>query len=226
MGCCDCGSFERQFSDRMAKSNLSRYRRKGPDPSTRILIEVVRRSGPRGGTLLDIGAGIGVLHHELLGADFTQATHVEISRAYIEAARQETARRNHSEAVRFVHGDFVERAGELSAADAVTLDRVVCCYADYRSLLHAAAGKCSHFLALSYPRERWYVRLAFWLQNRVRALGHNPFRTFVHPERRWNAVLTAAGFEPCHQGGTFAWGVRAYRRRAPLSDAAIKRTRR
>ena len=217
MACCSHSSVERQFDDRVARADLSRYRKKGPDRTTQMLIDVIGDAPPGAGTLLDVGAGIGVIHHELLDGVVTKATHVEVSQAYIDAARAEAQRREHSGTLEFVHGDFVELADALSAADIVTLDRVVCCYADYRALLAAAATKCNRLLAFSYPRERWLVRVVFWLQNRARALAGNTFSTFVHPEEELSKVLSGAGFERCFDGGTFAWGVRAYRRTSPAA---------
>ena len=68
-------------------------------------------------TLLDIGAGIGVLHHELLERGVGHAVHLEAAAAYVAAAELESARRGHEGRVVFRHGDFVSLASELGSAE-------------------------------------------------------------------------------------------------------------
>ena len=133
-----CTATQRQFSPRAAARDLARYRRKGPDATSRMLRELLTSPNQTGGTLLDIGAGIGVLTFELLNAGFRHATRVDASSAYVAAGRQETARRGLTASVDWVEGDFVDLVSRLPPADVVTLDRVVCCYPAYESLLKAA----------------------------------------------------------------------------------------
>ena len=47
------------YDEKRAASQLRNYRKKGPIPSTRALIEALRADGVEGATLLDIGGGIG-----------------------------------------------------------------------------------------------------------------------------------------------------------------------
>jgi hypothetical protein len=67
-----------------------------------------------------------------------------------------------------VYIDFVADAPQLAPATAVTLDRVVCSYPFYERLLEQALRLVEHCLALSYLRERWFVRLGIWLENALR----------------------------------------------------------
>ena len=158
-------------------------------------------------TLLDVGAGIGVLHHELLGGSVQLAVHVEAAAAYVEAARSEARQRGHEPRIRFLHGDFISLAPALACADLVTLDRVVCCYPDLDSLLRAAVTKTGRYLAISFPRDRWYMRVHMWWQNGRRRRAGDPFRTFVHPISRIHAVLREAGFQIRLARKTFGWEV-------------------
>jgi hypothetical protein len=59
--CCPCEGVEQQFSARSAAKDLERFQRTGPDWTTRMLIDALRR-GLRGTstddlTLLDVGGG-------------------------------------------------------------------------------------------------------------------------------------------------------------------------
>ena len=98
------------------------------------------------------------------------------------------------------------------AAEIVTLDRVVCCYPDYSALLRTAAACARGVIALSFPRDRWYVRLVFGVENLMRRATGNAFRTFVHSPAQMAAVLTAAGWRRLGQRTTLVWCVERWGR--------------
>ena len=213
MSCCTCQAIDKQFGPDMARRDLQRYHKKGPDKTTKMLLRAIRERGLSSGTLLDVGAGVGVLHHELLGHQVETATHVEASSAYLTEARAETTRRGNDDRVSFVQGDFVDVAPQVADADVVTLDRVICCYPDYLSLLQAAGGKARRLCALSYPRDRWTVRLAVAIMNLSRRLRGSAFRLFVHPSAAVDAAMRDLGFQPCSSETTVVWQVLLYERR-------------
>jgi magnesium-protoporphyrin O-methyltransferase len=99
------------------------------------MLKAIRSLGLHEATLLDIGGGVGVLHHELLQDFALTATHVDASSAYLSAAREAAARLGHAARVEFIHADFTDIASSIPEADVVTLDRVVCCYPDSQRLL-------------------------------------------------------------------------------------------
>ena len=63
---CDCDGIDLKFDEAYAAEKLEAYRRHGPDPSTRALIDAISAEGVRGLTLLDIGGGVGAVQHDLL----------------------------------------------------------------------------------------------------------------------------------------------------------------
>jgi SAM-dependent methyltransferase len=211
-----CSAFEcaadQQFNEKKATAELKRYRTRGPGPTTRLLQEGLAHAGTLSGALLDIGSGIGSLTFGLLERGITRAVAVDASSAYNVVARQEAERLGRADVVRFVHADFVSVAPELPAATLVTLDRVVCCYPSYEALLTAALRHAELCLALSYPRDVWYVRLGVKLENTQRRLTKNSFRTFVHPAGRMEDVIRAAGFELSTRRETWMWSVDVYTR--------------
>ena len=215
MGCCThCQAIDKQFGPAMARRDLQRYHKKRPDKTTKMLLRAIRERGLSSGTLLDVGAGVGVLHHELLGHQVETATHVEASSAFLAEARAETTRRGNDDRVSFVQGDFVDVAPQVADADVVTLDRVICCYPDYLSLLQAAGGKARRLCALSYPRDRWTVRLAIAIMNLFGRLRGSAFRLFVHPSAAVDAAMRDLGFQPCSSETTVVWQALLYERRA------------
>jgi predicted TPR repeat methyltransferase len=210
MNCC-ANPIAAQFDRRKAEEDLRRYRRQGPDPTTRLLLAELRRWPLEGATMLDIGGGIGVIGAELADV-LDSTTHLEAAPAYLEVARRELIRRLGADRARFLEGDFVRIADTVPAADVVTLDRVVCCYADGIALLGQAAAKARHLLALSYPRAHWHVRFVVWLSNLWRRVTGNPYRGFVHAPARLKEQLEQAGLVQAGRRGTIAWLVDVYRR--------------
>ena len=142
---CQCDGIEYFFSKRLAESELRHYQRKGPDKTTKMLIDAVSVEGVEGKTLLDIGGGIGAVQHALLKAGAGSAVDVDGSLAYIDAARGESERQG--------------LAGKVTYCHIVTLDRVVCCYDDMTALVGASAEHAKSLYALVYPRDTPGARL-------------------------------------------------------------------
>jgi magnesium-protoporphyrin O-methyltransferase len=167
----------------------------------------------RNAEVLDIGGGIGTIYHELLEDVATKATHVDASSAYLKLAKEEGRRRGHDDRVQFIHADFTDIANELSPADIVTLDRVVCCYPDFQGLLKAAAEHSKKTLVLTYPRETWYMRLALRVINFFQKLRRDPFRVFLHPISEMMSLLQREGFEQVSMRRLLVWEMACYQRK-------------
>lgn len=213
---CDCGCAPNTFTDREAANDLKRYLHKGPDDTTRSLIEALVREGVDGSKLLDIGGGIGAIQLELLAAGAAHAQSVDASRAYAVTARDEAVRRGYGDRTSTRVGDFVSLAPVVDPADVVTLDRVVCCYPDVDALLGAAAGKATRIVGLVYPRDTWWNRLAAVAMNGWGWLTRDATRWYLHPTSRVDGIMSRAGFagrRPIKH--SFIWQVVLYRRTSP-----------
>jgi magnesium-protoporphyrin O-methyltransferase len=212
VSCSGCESYQIQFGDRHAAKDLKRYHRNGPRKTTRLLIDALKQEGIEAASLLDVGAGIGIVHHELLAAGARQALHVDAAAANISAAEKEAARRGHAGLVRFLCGDFVSLATEIPAADVVTLDRVICCYPDMEQLVATSAARARRLYGAVFPRERWVVRAMVALGNLVRRVTGNSFRSYVHPVASIDAAVEKQGLRARTVRETFAWRVTVYSR--------------
>ena len=215
VGCTRYCAAEAQFDRKVAERDLRRYRRRGADATTRLILAELRRWPLEGLQLLDVGGGIGVISAELADAGIAGVTVVEASPAYLDVARREIGTRYESRPTKFVLGDFARIAATLSDADVVTLDRVVCCYPDSEALLRGAADRARRLLAFTYPRDRWYVRILFALENFWLWVTGNRFRAFVHSPQRMGVVLEAAGLVRVSRRETLTWILDLYRRGAP-----------
>jgi len=207
-----CQITDNAFSESEARSELKNYSRNGPAKQTRLILEAIHTLGLKNADLLDIGGGIGAIHHELLKDVANQATHVDASSAYLKEAKAEAARRGHGERVNFIHADFTAIAADLPKADIVTLDRVVCCYPDFRGLLKAAADHSRKALALTYPREVWYIRIGLKVANFFQRLRKDPFRVFLHPIAEMDSLIKQEGFERVSLRRLFIWEIVLYQR--------------
>jgi magnesium-protoporphyrin O-methyltransferase len=207
-----CEITDRAFSEKEAANEARSYRRKGPPGQTRELLKAVRGLGIRNAIVLDIGGGIGAIHHELLEDVAAIAIHVDASSAYLREARAEAERRDHTSRVTFVHADFTDVADGLPEADIVTLDRVVCCYPDFHRLLTAAALKSRRVLAMTYPRETWYTRVALSLENALQKLRGDRFRGFLHPIREMDGLLKDSGMARVFLKRLMVWELAVYTR--------------
>lgn len=208
-----CCAAENQFGPQRAESDLQRYRRRGPDTVTKLMLAQLRRWPLQNKLLLNIGGGIGVISEELAADGIAGATLVEASSAYLEVARREFQCHDGSRSTVFLSGDFALMADTLADADVITLDRVICCYPDSETLLRGATARTREMLAFSYPRDRWYVHIVTAIQNLLRRIRGNAFRTFVHSPRKMSAVLERGGLVRVATRGTLAWVVDFYHRR-------------
>lgn len=212
-GHCAASSF---FTTRIAERDLRRYRRRGPDASTRMLLTELRRQPLNDLHLLDVGSGIGVIPRELAAAGLASATLADASPAYLDVARRNLGSCYGSRPTQFIAGDFAQTGTTLPHADSdvdiVTLDRVVCCYPDADALLRAAAARSRRLLAFTHPSDHWYMRVGFALMNFFFRLARNPFRIFVHSPRRMASVLEAAGFVRSTHSESLVWSFHLYRR--------------
>jgi SAM-dependent methyltransferase len=211
---CECGCSPNTFSDREAEDDLKRYREKGPDATTRALVDAIVVEGVDGASLLDVGGGIGVVQLELLAAGAAKAAAVDASRAYVETATAEAERRGYGDRISGHVGDFAELAASLEPADVVTLDRVICCYPDVDALVGAAAGRAKRIVGLVYPRDVWWNRAVGRVMNAWGWLTRDSTRWYLYPTARVDAILTGAGFAGREVTRDWIWQVVVYRREA------------
>jgi magnesium-protoporphyrin O-methyltransferase len=169
-----------------------RYRRRGLDPTARLLFDELRG---KGSTVLEIGGGVGEIEIELLRAGADRATNVELTPVYDNEAEQLLREASLEGRAERRYGDIVSEPSLAEAADVVVMHRVVCCYPDMPALVGAAADKAHRALALSFPRDTWWMRLFARGFNAWRKVRRDEFRFFVHPP---SGILATAGAHGLH----------------------------
>lgn len=200
------------FSDRTARDDLRAFRRDGAQGTTKRLIEALVAEGVEGASVIDVGAGVGAVSFGLLDAGADSFTDVDASHAYLDAARSEAERRGVADRATFRFGDFVSTGPELEPADVVAMDRVICCYPDWRALTATAISRSTRLIGLVYPVDRWWLRQGIKLLNLWMRFSRQSYRSYVHPSAPIEAQLRAAGFERRFLRRQLVWQTAVYRR--------------
>ena len=203
--CCNRRGYDKTFNTQFAKRMANRYRKRGLDKTAKRMVELI--ADVPGGTVLEVGGGIGEIQVELLKRGAARATNLELSEAYEAQAQQLLADAGLTDRVQRRIVDIGEAPDEVEPADVVVMHRVVCCYPDYARLLGAAADHARRRLVFSHPPRTLVSRAFFAAQNLVfRAQGSN-FRVFTHPPRAMREVLAQRGFRVETIRATTAWRV-------------------
>jgi 2-polyprenyl-3-methyl-5-hydroxy-6-metoxy-1,4-benzoquinol methylase len=212
MSSCCARGYEKFFGERAARRDARRYRRKGLDDTGRRLVEEVTSRGIAGASVLEVGGGVGAIDLELLQRGASSATIVELSHGYDEEAGILAREAGAEQRIERRHGDFVEHEDEIDPADIVVMHRVVCCYPDPDLLVGAASRHARSVLALSFPRDTWWLRLGFRVANLwCRLIGG--IEGFVHPPAQVVSAAENSGLKTMvHERSGHIWRVAVFER--------------
>ena len=212
--CCTPKGYRQIFSEKNARGEAERYRRKGLDGTSRRIADIVKERGVEGGTLLEVGGGIGAIEVELLKAGMARAVNVELTPTYEAAAGELLREAGLADRVERRVMDFVDAGTEVSTADVVVMNRVICCYPDMPKLAGAAAERAGSMLVMSFPNSRWWTRIGLRLANFGFRVIRMQFRVFLHPPEIILAVVERHGFRTKLNEQGLLWQVAAFERTA------------
>src|SRR5262249_44635193 len=82
---------------------------------------------------------------------------------------------------------------------------VICCYPDPDALTSAACARALDRVAITIPRQTWWVSLGFWGMNAWLRLRRIDFRGYVHPHAQIIDVAQAQGFHTIHHDRGTLW---------------------
>ena len=206
MSCCcpHSKSGGRLFSF-FARSYRRRFTKKGFEPSQIQLMTGLEQAGYMDASLLEIGSGVGYLHQVLLEQGANNAVGIDLAPEMLKEAQAWADQKGLTERVKYLQGDFIELLDQVEPAEVTILDKVVCCYPHAELLVNHSIAKTQRVYALTYPRNRWFIRAAIEIMALFLKLSGSDFRAFVHnPEdiERW---IVSAGFEKKYENKTFIW---------------------
>ncbi|CAN5775865.1 hypothetical protein BH24DEI2_BH24DEI2_08760 [soil metagenome] len=202
MACCDVNGIDRIFRGNLVTQEKRAFLKNGLNERQQGFFEQV---APTDKTVLDIGCGVGALGTSALQQGAREAVFVDVSRAYLAAARGVVEYFNLSDRASFQQGDFTDLS--VRAADLVTLDRVVCCYPDATRLLEKAAAHSRHDLVFSYPRPTWWLRAGRTLLNLGVSVFGQRYRFYLHDEKTLLDAAQSAGHVLRHRARHGLWQV-------------------
>jgi magnesium-protoporphyrin O-methyltransferase len=223
MSCCTPTGYRTIFGGKTVERDARRYHRKGLTGSARWLLHALTGEGVSEASVLEVGGGIGGLQIELLHAGATHATNVEIIDSYEAAAAALIADHGVGGQVERHIADFAEHPDETPVADIVIMHRVICCYPDPDALITAACDQARERVAITIPRQAWWVKLGFASMNAWFRLRRVAFKAYVHPLDRMLDVAASRDFHTTHHERDRFWESIVLQRRTPAMRSATAR---
>lgn len=212
--CCTPKGYRWIFSERNARFDARRYRRRGLDPTSRRIVEYLTARGVKGRTVLEVGGGVGAIQIELLKAGASRAVSIELTPTYEQVAAELLREAGLEDRVERQVMDFAEASEAVEKADVIVLNRVICCYPDMPKLVGAAADHAKEALVLSFPREAWWTGIGFGGGNFLLRLARREFHVFMHSSKRIIATCQQRGLKTTLDRSGLIWRVAAFSRAA------------
>jgi magnesium-protoporphyrin O-methyltransferase len=217
VNCCTAAGYESVFGPGQVERDVRRFRRKGLIATAAWLRDALARDGVDERSVLEIGGGIGAIQIELLEAGAARAENVEMVSSYESAAGELVAEHGLEGRVGRSLGDVVSDPSVATLADIVVMHRVICCYPDATGLIGAACDHARERIAITIPRESWWVRLGFGAMNTWLRVRRVAFRAYVHPVGPMLEAAGARGFHPADRTSGPLWQS-VILRRTPMSQ--------
>ena len=208
--CCPHSNSANRFFSLFAARYRRRFEKKGFEPSQKQLLEGLQQAGYQDAKVLEIGSGVGHLHQTMLEQGAASAVGIDLASRMVGEAQHWAEERKLAGQTDYVEGDFMEIHESLSRADVTILDKVVCCYPDADGLVHASLKKTNRVYALTYPRNRWYIRTMMGISAFMLKLVRSDFRPYVHDPEMIEKWITDTGFSKSYQNNNMLWLTQVY----------------
>ena len=212
MNCCSSNNAAGEFFDKESKKFAKKYRKKGLEKITKSLVDGIDELGINGMTVLEVGAGIGGAHRELLRRGASKVFATELSEEMINRARSFTDSEGFKYKVEYHLGDIVEMNGEIPEVDITMHDKVICCYEHVDALIDKTLSKTKSIYAFVMPRDRFLSEFGLNFLILISKLLRWDFRPFIHPLQPILDKLQKAGYELKSEARTIVWHARVYQK--------------
>ena len=210
--CCPHSKSGGRIFSFFARSYRKRFTKKGFEPSQQQLIAGLETAGYQNATLLEVGSGVGYMHQVLLQQGAKSAVGIDLAPDMLKEAQAWADEKNLTDRVQYIQGDFIELLDQVNNAEVTILDKVVCCYPFAELLINSSTIKTNKVYALTYPRNRWFIRVAMEVMAFFLKLSGSDFRAFVHKPNDIESWITDAGFKKTYQNKTFIWLTQVYQK--------------
>ena len=190
-----------------------RYQNKGLSRSSKLLLTFILDNSVRDRSVLDLGCGAGGLSLELLKGGATNATGFDLSPKMISAATELAQTNGFQNRAKFQLGNGA--TSELPVSDIVVMDKVMCCYSEWRPLLKNAIKASNIMVGFIVPRDEGITKVPFRIALKIvnyfqRRRGGVLF--YLHPLQAIDRTLRDSGFKHHRKQSSRFWLVFLYSR--------------
>ena len=210
--CCPHSKSGGRIFSFFARNYRKRFTKKGFEPSQKQLIQGLEQVGFRNASLLEVGSGVGYMHQILLEQGAKTAVGIDLATDMLKEAQAWADEKGLTDQVQYIQGDFIELLDQVDKADMTILDKVVCCYPHAELLIKSSTAKTNQVYALTYPRNRWFIKVVIEIMAFILKLSGSDFRAYVHHPNNIEQWITDAGFKKVYQGKTFIWLTQVYQK--------------
>lgn len=178
-----------------------------------MLLDFMLGEGVRGESVIDLGCGAGGFSVELLKKGAANAVGYDLSSEMISVATKLSVENGFESQAKFIVGNAAIE--KLPTSDIVIMDKVLCCYSDWRPLLNNAITAGRTMIGFIVPRDdgiaKWPILLGVRVMNFFeRRRGNILF--YLHPLHLLDRSLRDAGFTKRKRRGSRFWLVFLYSR--------------
>jgi len=189
------------------------YKRRGLSRSSRLLLDFVLNEGAREKTIVDLGCGAGGFSIELLKNGAASVIGFDLSSKMVEMASELARTSGFERRAKFQVGNAAE--AELPSSDIVIIDKVLCCYSNWRPLLKNAMDAGRAMVGFIVPRDQGLAKWPFRIGVRVvnffqKRRGKILF--YLHPLDILDRTLQDSGFTQQKRQASRLWLVFLYTR--------------
>lgn len=209
--CCQL-AYRHTFDTKRARQEMDEYLKSGPKKSTNYILDPLREHSQSTNSLMDIGSGVGAIIWELLDKGVDRAVYLEISPGYSHVFKEQMKTRSYQNQIQVEMGDFTELHKGLPKVDIVTLDKVICCYGDYKPLVELSLQKCKRLYAYTIPRNVWWVKAVHGVETIIKSFQKNHLHTLIHSTSDIEQKVISAGFKKIYQKFNREWLTVLYER--------------
>ena len=202
----------REF-DEDACDFCERYKNHGLSRSSKLLLKLILERKAQDKAVLDLGCGAGGLCIELLKHGAQSAVGFDLSPRMVDAATELARAAGFESRAKFQAGNGA--TAELPRSDIVVMDKVLCCYSEWRPLLKNAMEASNVIVGFTVPRDEGITKLPF----RIALRFANYFQKrrggvlfYLHPLATVDKTLHDSGFKRLRKQGSRFWLVFLYSR--------------
>ncbi len=192
-----------------------RYKRTGLSRSSNILLDFIVMEGIQGKSVLDLGCGAGGFSIELLKQGAHSAVGFDLSPNMIESATKLAFENGFADRAKFQLGNVA--SAEVPESDIVIMDKVLCCYSDWKPLLVNAMTSSKSTIGFIVPRDAGLAKIPFRLGVRVVNFFQkrkDRIMFYLHPLDIIDRTLSESGFSLRSRRAARFWLVLLYSRTA------------